>query len=65
MKKQIGDSVVRDGRRYYWFPHQKFSGFYNGLYVTHPPDKHDKWRDCQDQIKKQGKYGSRQASTNN
>jgi len=43
-KKKGKDSVERDGKTWYWCPHHKFPGQFDGLYVTHPPDKHDEWK---------------------
>lgn len=51
-------------KNYYWCPHHKFSGFYDGLYVTHPPEKHDKWRDRQDRLQNRGKYAFGQSLAN-
>ena len=56
MRKTFRDKVERDGKVYFWCPHHKYPGFYNGLYVTHPPHQHDEWKDRQDRMKKRGKY---------
>ena len=64
MKKTLGDKVQRDGKWYYWCEHHKYPGFYDGLYVTHPPEKHDKWKDRQDRFKKRGKYATNSTTSN-
>lgn len=42
-KKSFGDSTNRDGKQWYWCPHQHNDG--KGMYVTHRPDKHVEWKD--------------------
>ena len=44
MTKSFGEQVTRDGIIYYWCPHHKVEGKYNGLYMTHPPSGHDEWQ---------------------
>ena len=40
VKKQ--DTVSFNGVQYWWCPHHKQAdGFWNGLYVKHPPERHD------------------------
>ena len=40
IKKQ--DSVWFEGHQYWWCPHHKQAeGLWNGLYVKHPPERHD------------------------
>ena len=63
MKKTLGDKVQKDGKWFYWCPHHQYPGFYDGLYVTHPPEKHDEWKDRQDKFKGRGKYANK--SNNN
>ena len=64
MSKTLGDKVQREGKWYFWCPHHKYSGFYDGLYVTHPPEKHDEWKDRQDKFKKRGKYAASSSGGN-
>ena len=64
MRKTLGDKVKHDGKTYYWCPKHVYPGFYDGLYVTHPPDQHDQWKDRQDRFKKRGKYAD-SANTGN
>ena len=40
-----GPTKVVDGKTWYWCPHHKREGLYDGMYVTHPPDKHDEWQE--------------------
>ena len=42
--KKTEDSVKREGRTWYWCPHQKVEGSYDGLYVMHKPEEHDEGR---------------------
>ena len=58
MKKSFGDKTERDGKVWYWCPHHKYENFYDGLYVTHPPEKHEEWQDRQDKMKGRGKYAN-------
>ena len=37
------DQVVKEGKIWYWCPHLKRTGDFDGLYVTHHPDNHDEW----------------------
>ena len=41
--KSHGDSVNKDGKQWWWCPHQHNHG--KGMYVTHPPDKHVSWKE--------------------
>jgi len=43
-KVYVQDAIVKDGRTWYWCPKHKMPD-YNGLYVTHHPNDHDKWAD--------------------
>ena len=40
MNKKCGPKVKRNGKLWYWCEHHKYPGYYDGLYVTHPPEKH-------------------------
>ena len=37
-------SVERNGKQWWWCPHHKMEGEFDGLYVTHQPEKHDEWK---------------------
>ena len=42
--KKTEDVVKRDGKTYYWCPHHKQPGKYDGLYVSsHKPEDHDEY----------------------
>jgi len=41
-KHYVKDSIEKDGRVWYWCNKHKMPD-YDGLYVTHHPDEHDKW----------------------
>ena len=63
MKKTFGPKVERDGKWWYWCEHHKYPGYYDGLYVTHPPEKHQEWQDHQDKMKGRGKYANKQPNS--
>ena len=63
MKKTFGPKFERDGKWWYWCEHHKFPGYYDRLYVTHPPKKHAKWQDNQEKIKGRGKYANKSGNT--
>lgn len=44
LKKTSGDKVFKDGKQWYWCPHQHNDG--KGMYVTHKPEEHTTWKDC-------------------
>ena len=62
MKKTFGPKVERDGKRWYWCEHHKYPGYYDGLYVTHPLEKHSEWQDNQDKMKGRRKYANKQSN---
>ena len=39
-----GDKVDKDGKTWWWCPHHKAEGLFDGLYVTHKSEDHDKWK---------------------
>ena len=41
--KKGQDQITRDGKKWYWCPHHKIEGKYDGLYVTHKPEEHNEW----------------------
>ena len=41
--KKGQDQVNRDGKTWFWSPHHKMKGKYDGLYVTHKPEEHEEW----------------------
>jgi len=46
------DMVERDGKTWYWCPHHKVEGSYDGLYVTHKPEEHEEWKNNRSQFRK-------------
>ena len=34
----------KDGKTWWWCPHHKAEGLFDGLYVTHKPEDHDEWK---------------------
>ena len=43
MVKQ-GNTKVVNGVTFWWCPHHKNEGQFDGLYVTHKPSEHDAWK---------------------
>ena len=41
--KKGPEQMDKDGKTWYWCPHHKIEGKYDGLYVTHKPEDHDEW----------------------
>jgi hypothetical protein len=41
--KSLGEHTKRDGKDWYWCPHQHNNG--KGLYVTHKPENHVDWKE--------------------
>ena len=44
-------------RLWYWSPHHKRDSKYYGMYVAHPPDKHDKW------LERKKSWGKKRSTT--
>ena len=43
-----GESKVVNGTTYWWCPHHKVEGKYDGLYMTHKPSEHSAWKKDRD-----------------
>ena len=41
--KKGPEKLEKDGKTWFWCPHHKIEGQYDGLYVTHKPEDHDAW----------------------
>ena len=41
--KKGKDKVEKDGKTWWWCPHHKREGYFDGLYMPHKPCDHDKW----------------------
>ena len=41
--KKGSEQMEKEGKTWYWCPHHKIEGKYDGLYVTHKPEEHDDW----------------------
>ena len=67
-KKSFGDKIFKDGRQWFWCNHHKnTAGGYDGLYVTHPEEKHGEWKERKDrerQEQKGRKVGTENANPN-
>ena len=62
--KKTEDSVKREGRTWYWCPHHKVEGSYDGLYVTHKPEEHDEWKCNRNQFRRK-RYETRKKEESN
>jgi len=47
-----GSKVDRDGKTWWWCPHHKAEGLFDGLYVTHKPEDYDEWKQNKKNFKK-------------
>ena len=47
--KKGQEQLDRDGKTWFWCPHHKMEGKYNGLYVTHKPEDHGEWQKRKDE----------------
>ena len=50
--KKGKDKVERDGKTWWWCPHHKREGYFDGLYMPHKPCDHDKWAENKKKWKK-------------
>ena len=50
--KKTEDSIQKEGRTWYWCPHHKVEGSYDGLYVTHKPEEHEEWKNNRSQFRR-------------
>ena len=41
--KKEGDKVNQEGKTWWWYPHHKKEGLFDGLYMPHKPSEHDDW----------------------
>ena len=60
-----GDSVQRDGKTWWWCPHHKKEGLFDGLYMTHKPSEHDEWSRKQKEFYAKKKNKSNSANGSN
>ena len=61
-----GDTKVVNGVTYWWCPHHKVEGKYDGLYMTHKPSEHSAWkkdRDKKNEEWKAKRRGKKDSST--
>ena len=56
LTKTLGDKVDRDGKTWFWCPHQHNDG--KGMYVTHHPNDHTAWKERKANEKKQRQSGN-------
>ena len=53
--KNVGQSKTVNGVQYWWCPHHKLPGQFDGLYVQHKPSEHDDWKRKRDEKRAQWK----------
>lgn len=63
--KKTQDSVQQDGKTWYWCPHHKVEGSYDGLYVTHKPEEHEEWKNNKAQFRKKKTDERKEANSSN
>ena len=39
----------KDGKTWWWCPHHKKEGLFDGLYMPHKPSEHDEWKKKKDE----------------
>lgn len=44
-----GDKVDKEGKTWWWCPHHKKEGLFDGLYMPHKPSEHDEWKRQKDE----------------
>ena len=54
-KTKRGDSITKEGETWWWYPHHKVEGQFDGLYMKHKPSEHDKWKEERDKKRKEYK----------
>ena len=62
LTNNLGSSVKRDGKQWYWCPHQHNNG--KGMYVTHKPEDHVDWKENK-RRKKEQESGDKDKSDRN
>ena len=64
--KKGKDEVKRDGKTYWWCPHHKREGYFDGLYMPHKPEDHDAWAENKKkwQEKRKTKKGNEKGKSN-
>ena len=61
-KKSFGANTTKDGKEWWWCPHQHNGG--KGLYVQHSPDDHQSWADKKKLGKSSNGSGTSSGSSN-
>lgn len=60
---KVADSVFVYGRQYWWCPHHRLPGKFDGLYMTHKPGKgHDEWEERKQQFRESQKSKSQSSA---
>ena len=62
MQQTFGEKFMHDRKWYYWCPHHIYPGFSYDLHVTHPPEKHNEYKERQEKMKGRGKFSDKLAS---
>ena len=63
--KKGKDSVNRDGKQWWWCPHHKKEGLFDGLYMTHKPCDHDEWLEKKKERRQKAKEMKKQSGGGN
>ena len=61
-----GEKLDKDGKTWWWCPHHKKEGLFDGLYMPHKASEHDEWKKKKDErmaARKAAKRGSSANST--
>jgi hypothetical protein len=64
MKKK-GNHKRVDGVDYWWCPHHKWEGHFDGLYMPHKPEDHDEWKRNRDEKRAAYKKGKKSDNKEN
>jgi len=62
MKKE-GTMKIVDGVEWFWCPHHHLEGVFDGLYMPHKPEDHDKWKAEKERKRVEWKKQKENAST--
>lgn len=57
------DKKEHNGNTWWWCPHHKLDGHFDGLYMNHPPHKHDDW--VMDKKKRRDEYKKKKSANKN
>ena len=61
--KKDGDHKQVNGIDYWWCPHHKWDGKFDGLYMQHKPEDHDEWKKRRDEKRAIYRKGKKDKNT--